>query len=368
MHAARHLRYALLSLALVVVFVLAAGCGKQAPTSQSDLGRQGPEASKVPLPPVKEQPAESNRGESATQPEDKLIIFHAAGLARPFADLEKIFEEAHPGVDVQRESGPSVGVARKITDLGRKCDLYAAADYSVISDMLIPDYTDFQLLFLKEHIVVAYTQRSKYASEINSSNWYEILLRPDVSVGYANPAVSPVGWRTLLVWKLAEPYYKQELNGKSLFAQLEAKIPPQNIVPDVQALEPKLESLDLDYAFMYKSTAEQHNLQYVQLPEDIDLSSPSKAAFYAKATVQVKGKDGKTKLRKGGPIVFSITQLKDAEHPRLASEWLKLMFSKQGQEVFKQDFMETLYPPLAPDVSKVPAELQRLVKPLEKAL
>jgi molybdate/tungstate transport system substrate-binding protein len=290
-----------------------------------------------------------------------LVIFHAASLARPFGDLEELFEQQHPGVDVVRESGASVSEARKITELGRKCDVYAAADYTVVDDLLIPQFADYNLLFLRERVVVGYTERSRYASEINSDNWYRILLRPDVKVGYANPAVAPVGWRTLLVWKLAD-LYDHKMGGKSIYEQLKAKIPSRYIVPDVAALEPLLESLEIDYAFVYKATAMQHNLQWVKLPDEIDLGSEQHADFYVRAEVTVPDKTGQTTKRRGAPCLYGITIVKEAPHPDLALEWLRLLFSEPGQKVLQRNFLETVRPPLCRDMSVLPKELQDLAK------
>lgn len=319
------------------------GCGKQEQATTPPLE---PAASPTPA-----------AGSGGAQ----LIIFHAASLARPFRDLEELFRERHPGVEVVRESGASVGEARKISDLGRKCDVYASADYTVLDDVLIPDHASYNILFARERIVLAHTQRSKYATEVTGENWYEIVLRPDVNVGYANPALAPVGWRTLLSWKLTDLHYKDKLKGKSFYDQMKAKVPAKHVVPDVAGLEPLLESLELDYAFMYKATAMQHNLQTVKLPDEVDLGSEKLAEQYAKAEVTMKDKDGKEQTRRGAPCVYGITIVKAAPHPDLAVEWLKLLFSEEGQEIMKASFLESVAPPLCRDPSVLPAELQDLV-------
>ena len=36
---------------------------------------------------------------------EKVIIFHAGSLMLPLAEIEKRFESANPGIDVQREAG-----------------------------------------------------------------------------------------------------------------------------------------------------------------------------------------------------------------------------------------------------------------------
>lgn len=321
------------------------GCGKQEQAAAPPVGPVGP------------PPAPAAGGEGA-----QLTIFHAASLARPFRDLEQLFRERHPGVEVVRESGTSVGEARKISDLGRKCDVYASADYTVVDDVLMPDHAGYNILFARERIVLAHTQRSKYATELTGDNWYEIVLRPDVHVGYANPALAPVGWRTLLTWKLADLHYKDKLKGRSFYEQMKAKVPAKHVVPDVAGLEPMLESLELDYAFMYKGTAMQHNLQTVKLPDEVDLGSEEFAEQYAKAEVTMKDKDGKEQTRRGAPCVYGTTIVKDAPHPELAVEWLKLLFSEEGQEIMKADFLESVAPPLCRDPGVLPPELRDLVE------
>ncbi|MBC7287297.1 MAG: substrate-binding domain-containing protein, partial [Armatimonadetes bacterium] len=229
--------------AAVLVTVAAAGCGRSERQAQSARDVRAP----VPQSASTEATGTAAGQRLGKSPDNTLIIFHAASLARPFGDLEKLFEQRHPGVDVVRESGASLSELRKITELGRKCDVFASSDYTLIDELLIPNYASYDILFVRERIVVAYTQRSRYASEITSDNWYEILLRPDVKVGYANPLQAPVGWRTLLVWKLADRHYGKKIGGKSIYEGLRKKIPDKHVVPDVAALEPLLESLELDY-------------------------------------------------------------------------------------------------------------------------
>ena len=61
---------------------------------------------------------------TAAMADEKVIVFHAGSLSTPMEKVERIFEEAHPGVDVQREAGGSAALARKIIDLGGACDVF----------------------------------------------------------------------------------------------------------------------------------------------------------------------------------------------------------------------------------------------------
>ena len=53
---------------------------------------------------------------SIADPKGKVIIFHAGSLTVPFAEMEKVFETKHPGVDVLREWGGSTKMARMISE------------------------------------------------------------------------------------------------------------------------------------------------------------------------------------------------------------------------------------------------------------
>ena len=77
----------------------------------------------------------------------KIIIFNAGSLTIPLAKMEKEFEAKYPGVNVLREAAGSRKCARKITDLKKPCDIMASADYTVIDQLLIPAYANWNIRF-----------------------------------------------------------------------------------------------------------------------------------------------------------------------------------------------------------------------------
>ena len=58
----------------------------------------------------------------------ELVVFHAGSLSIPLREIATAFEASHPGVKVVREASGSRAAARKISDLGRNCDVLALAD------------------------------------------------------------------------------------------------------------------------------------------------------------------------------------------------------------------------------------------------
>jgi len=218
----------------------------------------------------------------------ELIIFHAGSLTVPVDNLKTAFNELYPNIPT---------------------DILMSADYMVINNLLIPEHADWNAVFAVNSMVIMYTDQSKYANEINEENWYEILVRDGVQYGHSEPDMDPCGYRSVLLFQLAEKYYQKEGINQALLDN----IPQKNIRPKSVELIAMLETGALDYAFEYESVALQHqamddSFRFVKLPDAINLSSLKYADDYAKATIGLSGAEpGTTITTKGEPIVYSLT-------------------------------------------------------------
>jgi len=289
---------------------------------------------------------------------DNLVIFHAGSLSIPLKKAAGIFEKHNPGVKVLLEASGSRTAARKVSQLGRKADIVASADYTVINNLLIPKFAKWNVVFARNEVVVAYTNKSKYASEINSNNWYKVLMRKGVSIGHSDPNVDPCGYRALMLFQLAEMYYKQ----RGFYSTLKAKA---MVRPKSVELIALLQTGNLDYAIEYRSVAVQHHLKFIKLPAQINLSSMKFASYYAKAKVKVSGKrPGTFIVKKGKPIVYGLTMPTVAPSKALAVRFLKFFLSPDGGlEVLKACGQPPIVPPVAvTGKSYVPKELKKLLK------
>ncbi|HDI79132.1 MAG TPA: tungstate ABC transporter substrate-binding protein WtpA [Desulfobacteraceae bacterium] len=266
---------------------------------------------------------------SVTEAESKgkLIIFHAGSLTIPFSKMEKEFEKMHPQVDILREPAGSRRCARKITDLKRPCDIMASADYTVIDQLLIPEYANWNVRFATNRLVLCYTKKSRYSDEINSRNWFKILMRRDVVWGHSDPDADPCGYRTLLLLKLAEIYYKVP----GLYKRLISNRPKENIRPKSVELIALLQTGNMDYAWEYRSVAVQHGLKFIELPDQIDLGNYRFDDFYSKAVVEISGKrPGQVIKKRGKSCTYGITILKDAPNRDDAISFLRYLLNPNG--------------------------------------
>jgi molybdate/tungstate transport system substrate-binding protein len=300
---------------------------------------------------------------SCRHPESKrqIIIFNAGSLAGPINDLLTAFARLHPGITSQQENSGSLEAARKITELGKPCDVLAVADYEVIPSLLMPQHTDWYVIFARNQLVLIYTSKSKFSDQINQDNWYDVLLRPGVQYGYSNPDLDPAGYRTLLHWELAEKYYHKP----GLYERLKSGVPPKNIRPKSVELVALLESGELDYIYCYRSIAEEHKLPFLKFPADIDYSDPGKGDFYALAETEVAGNKPGEKLKiKGGAIRYGLTIPASAPNRELAEEFVEFLLSPEGQTIMQQKYLMTISPGVASEVDRVPARLRNKVTPM----
>jgi molybdate/tungstate transport system substrate-binding protein len=114
----------------------------------------------------------------------------------------------------------------------------------------------------------------------------------------------------------------------------------------------------LDYAWEYRSVAVQNDLEFIELPEEIDLSSVEFAENYATVQTEAKKGDGTT-LYVGSPIVYGVTVPTIAEHPDLGLEFVEMLIGATGQEILTADGQPPIVP--ADGYGSVPADLQSLV-------
>lgn len=286
--------------------------------------------------------------------DETLTIFHAGSLAVPFGEISELFEKENPGIEVLDEAAGSRHCARKISDLRRQCDVMGSADYKVVNNLLIPEHADFNIHFALNEMVVAFNNKSKMADEINSSNWHEILSKEGVNVGRADPDSDPCGYRTLMVYQLAEKHYGtdglyQILKGKDKY------IRPKET--DILAL---LEAGEVDYTMIYLSIAVQHGLEYIALPDEINLKRNEFAELYSEATVEVSGKEpGQYITRKGEPMVYSVSIPKAAANRKAALMWVELLLSERGNEIMQANGQPVVTPAIVEGFDKLPEELKK---------
>ncbi len=323
-----------------------------------------------------------------------LKIFCADSLLYPMQRAEEAFERENPYVDVQVEGHGSIQVIRHVTELHDVVDLLMVADYSLIPvimyDTTMPNstqpYSDWYVRFAGNDLVLAYTGQSNRASEVNSTNWYEILADPGTSFGLPNPEIDALGYRALIAIKLAEGYYgepqlyytlvSQNFNpmfisysggaGKTILLVPETQTPVGGKVylrASGVMLIPLLESGTIDYCFLYKSMAEQQNFSCVELPPEISMGDASQEPYYSQVTVEFQHQRFATVNlnRTGSTIYYGMTIPANAPNPALAASFIQFMVNGTGRAIFEASHFPVFGTCYTDNLQAVPSALTAFI-------
>jgi len=251
-------------------------------------------------------------------------------------------------------------------------------------------YADWYINFASNHLALAYQPDSRYAGEISSLNWYEVLSRPDVRIGIPDPRFDAAGYRALMAFALAQDLYRDHTIFTSMFGG-EFTYPlgiftedgrSLVIVPEIVETTPGshilvrgasiqlialLESGDLDYAFEYESVIRQHNLQLLSLPAQVNLGEQGFTDSYRSVTVSLDFQRFASVEPEfsGERIAYGITIPESASHPEQAVLFIDFLLGPQGRAIMEQNFHPLSQPALADGYENLPGSLQALCIPME---
>lgn len=246
----------------------------------------------------------------------KITIFEAAGFA-PVTDIVIADAEKTLGLKIVTEASGTQVACRKLSELGRRCDILISADEKLFRE-LVPDQTSFRLDFATDEIVLAFGQRAKFADDVEK-DWAMALFEKDVRLGRGDENLCPTGYRTLMVWQLQE----KSANIAGFSDKLRSK--STKVVDDVMHLAPLLKTGEIDYAFLYRSMCIAQDIRHIRLDKKINLGDMS--TDYSAASVKLAS----GKIVRGGPVIFSLSVPSNAENPISAYSFIiYLLTDKAG--------------------------------------
>jgi len=292
----------------------------------------------------------------------EVVVFHAASLSRAFAELEQRYRARYPDERLRVEVSGSLVAARKVAELGLRADVVAVADAAVIDRLLRPDHAAWNLHFSTNQVVLAHKDHSRFTDELTADNWPEVVARDGVRLGLVNPDTGPIGYRTLFVWQLEAR--RRSVEPATLEQTLRARCAPEHYVPDESQLLALLEARAVDYAFLYRSTAEEHHLKITALSDEVNLGDAARAEAYGAAStpVRMRAQGPATEVR-GAPVIYGLTIPASATNPSGAERLVALLLGDEGQRVLRRSGFSPLTPPRCSPLGAVPAGLQDRCRP-----
>ena len=105
-----------------------------------------------------------------------------------------------------------------------------------------------------------------------------------------------------------------------------------------------------------------HNLNFVELPAEINLSDEKFKDFYATAKVEISGEEPGQKITQtGAPIVYGVTIPSNFTNQELAIAWVDFLLSDKGMAIMEANGQPPIIPAGTNDKSKLPDELRKYV-------
>ena len=265
-------------------------------------------------------------------PEGTVVVFHAGSLSPLIQETFHRFRQNHPGVVLQSEASGSLDAIRKITELNKPSDLVAVADYRLIERISqVPRYH----IFLGNELVLATAKKDFLLgppdNKVWEENWSEMISSGEYTYGISDPDRDPAGYYTHLAWKLAEIHYDRP----GLYQRFLDAFDERWMRPKSSELVALLQTHSLDFAFLYKSTAVQNNLEFLSLPTQVSLAEDTYRDLYSSVFLQVTAEQpGSTIEITGTPIRYGIA-LTNPDNP-WAARLLDFFLSPEVQQLYRE--------------------------------
>ena len=283
----------------------------------------------------------------------ELEVMSATTLAAPLRAALGSFAAAS-GARVRHESGGSLELARRITELARTPDILALADREVFDALIVPAHASWYAGFARNRMVLAYTDRSRGADRLTPDSWRSVILAPGVEVARSDPAHDPMGYRALLLFALAERHFGE----RGLAARLERSASARHMRARSSELVALLQAGEADYAWTYESVARAAGLRWLPLPREIDLGSPGDSARYAAVSVRVPGSSPRDSVTiHGRPILYALTIPRAAAHRAVAERFAAWLLSPAGRNVLRAHGLDALEAPFVVGDSAPPFDV-----------
>ena len=227
-----------------------------------------------------------------------LRIFHASGLT-PF--IEDIREdcERELGLRLLAEASGSQVACRKVSELGRECDVLMLADDSLVAKLL-HEKCSWRIDFATDEIVLGVGTRAPSVEQAEK-DWVSVVSDPATRIARVDENQGPIGYRTLLVWKLQETLGAPDLHRKLL-----AKC--NQVVDHASLLTPLLKSGEVDYAFLYRSLCTASDIRFIELDRRVNLGDVQTDYSTARITFRtLKAGSSEKIIVHGSPVMWTLT-------------------------------------------------------------
>ncbi len=237
------------------------------------------------------------------------------------------FDQA-AGATVQGFAGGSNALANEIKGRLRRGDVFISANPTVndaLTGATNGDWVRWYIAFAQSAVVIGYNPSSRFAADLRSKPWYEVLQEPGIRIGRTDPKLDPKGALTVQLLQHAEQVYRQP--GLALKV-LGAPENPEQVRPE-ENLVGRLQSGQIDVGFFYVTETADLHIAAIPLPPEVAL-----AAHY------------------------TATVLRGGANPAGAAQFVAFLLGAQGRSVMRAHGLDIVRPVASGDTGTLPAVIK----------
>lgn len=212
----------------------------------------------------------------------------------------------------------SNAVMRMVLDGQKHPDVVVSADAQLLREKLqtgADPVTDWDVVFASNEVGITYAPETEIGERLNAGEpWYEVLREADAEIARSDPDLDPLGYRTVMLFELAESYYDEPGLREDLAANL-------RIDPSESHMLAAVETGKRAAAVTYKNMAIDHELEFISIPDELNFSNPTHGDRYASVTYTTD--EGHTIA--GTPVLYTATVPNGADNPTAGKRFLRFL-------------------------------------------
>ncbi len=298
-----------------------------------------------------------------------IIIYVADAYTGEAEFLASAFHNSTGSPQPLITGGGSFALAQEI-GMGQKADVFMPVALSAATQSYLHSYSPgWAVAFAADQMVIAYTNvstQSEYAKYVlanytlasenqnNTEHWYNFfraLTSGSVKVGISNPNSDPAGFRAWIVLEAAGYLYA---HNTTLFTDMLLSTHANYTASNAAQLVAPLSSGQINFLFIYRSSAIAKHLEYLELQPQINLGDPSYSGFYSQFNYTLT-----TGVVKGSPIYLYITVPLTSSHTNQALRFV--VYVLENADSLREFGLTPLKPAYLYNSTAPPTQIAQLI-------
>jgi molybdate/tungstate transport system substrate-binding protein len=270
---------------------------------------------------------------ASAQPAGTVNVLYAGSLVNLMEHAIAPAFDKQDGADVRGYAGGSNKLANEIKGKLVPGDVFISANPKVNADLMGPTnggWVDWYVTFAQSPLVIGYNPSSRFAADLRSKPWYEVLQEPGIRIGRTDPKLDPKGKLTLELLTKASAVTKIPDLSKTVLGDPEN---PAQVLPE-ESLVGRLQSGQIDVGFFYSTETTDLKIPAITLPPETALSAR-----------------------------YTATVLNGAPNAAGAVHFLSFLLGPQGAALMRKHGLGLVAPKISGDLHRVPPAILALSKP-----